>query len=393
MDRRLIGLFVFFAMVASAYWAEAQIPEAIQKAAEELIQANDTNGDGKLSLDEFPESKRDIFKKVDADRDRYVTAQEDMAYRISRSSKKDSTPKDRTKRAKKGAGQRRTEHDGDTRIERDIVYAVVAGSKLPLDLYIPEKAAAKGKTLPVVVWLHGGGWKGGSKGSGGIARGLVDHGYALVDVEYRLSDEALFPAQVQDCKAAIRWIRANADKYGLDPDHIGAMGRSAGGHLVAFLGTSGDTKEFDTDSNAGYSSRVQAVVDLWGPTDILQMDAHSLPGGKTKHDSTDSPPARLVGGPIQQEPYRALAVKVNPIKYIVKGQKIPPFLMVHGAVDLSVPVHQSILLHEALKKVGAETTLRIVEGAGHGLKGGEMDYDELREIAAEFFDKHLKPGN
>lgn len=393
MDKRLIGLFVFVAMGASAYWAEAQIPKAIQKAAEELVQANDTNGDGKLSLDEFPESKRDIFKKVDADRDRYVTAQEDMAYRISRLSKNDKTKKDKTKRDKKGTAERRTEHDGDTRIERDIVYAVVDGSKLPLDLYIPEKAAAKGKTLPVVVWLHGGGWKGGSKGSGGIARGLVDHGYALVDVEYRLSDEALFPAQVQDCKAAIRWIRANADKYGLDPDHIGAMGRSAGGHLVAFLGTSGDIKEFDTNSHAGYSSRVQAVVDCWGVSDLLQMDAHALPGGKYVHDSPESPEGRFIGGPIQEEPYRSLAVKANPITYIVKGQKLPPFLMVHGEVDMSVPVHQSKLLHAALQKVGAETTLHSVPNAGHGLKGGDMDYDELCELAADFFDKHLKPGN
>ncbi len=388
MDRGLIGLFVLFAIVAFAFRPEAQTPEAIQKATEEFVKANDTNGDGKLSLDEFPESKRDVFKKIDADRDGYVTVQEDMEYRISHSSKKGST-----KREKKGTAERRTEHDGDTRIERDIVYAVVDGSKLPLDLYIPEKAAAKGKPLPVVVWIHGGGWKGGSKGTAGIARGLVGHGYAIVDVEYRLSDEALFPAQVEDCKAAVRWIRANADKYGLDPDHIGAMGRSAGGHLVAFLGTSGDTKEFDTDSNAGYSSRVQAVVNLWGATDILQMDAHSLPGGKTTHDSADSPEARLLGGPMQQEPYRSLAVKVNPIKYIAKGQKMPPFLMVHGEVDELVPVHQSKLLHAALKKVGAETTVHIVPNAGHGLKGGEMDYDELCEMAAVFFDKHLKRKN
>ena len=229
---------------ALAFRANAQTSKTIEKATEEFIEANDINDDGKLSIDEFPERIRRKFDKVDTDNDGLVSAKENKAYRASRSSGK--------KRKERNA-ERRTERDGDTRIERDIVYATVNGRDLLLDLYISEKvlkpadAKHKDKLLPVIVWIHGGGWQGGSKGSGGIARGAVDRGYALIDVEYRRSGESIFPAQFQDCKAAVRWVRANSHKYGLDPKHIGVMGRSAGGHLVAFLGTSGDTDEFDTD--------------------------------------------------------------------------------------------------------------------------------------------------
>jgi acetyl esterase/lipase len=313
-----------------------------------------------------------------------MTRQEEKVYRKG-------TPEERDReKEEKGVIERRTEFDDDTRIERDIVYAVEEGRKLPLDLYIPEKEEAKGEALPVVLWFHGGGWKGGSRGNGGIARNLVEYGYIVASIEYRLSGEALFPAQVQDCKSAVRWVRANAEKYGFDPDHIGVMGRSAGGHLVAFLGTTGDIAEYDTESNAGYSSKVQAVVDLWGPTDILQMDEHSLPGSREAHNSASSPEGRLLGGPIQEEPYRSMAAKVNPITYIKKGQNLPPFLIVHGDNDLSVPVHQSKILHAALKEAGAESTLHIEKDAGHGLRDGEMDYDELCKFAADFFDRHLR---
>ena len=281
-------------------------------------------------------------------------------------------------------------------VERDIVYATVNGRDLPLDLYLPEKGTestesnVNDKLRPVIVWIHGGGWRNGGKGNGGRARGAVDRGYALVDVEYRLSGEAIFPAQVQDCKAAIRWVRANAKKYALDPDRIGVIGSSAGGHLAAFLGTSGDTAEFDTESNAGHSSRVQAVCDLWGPTDLLQMDAHSLKGSRLIHDSPESPESRLVGGPIQEEPYRSVAVRANPITYIGKADDLPPFLIVHGNADLSVPPHQSQLMYDAIKKAGGDVTIRFVKNGGHGLKGGDMSPEELLGLSVEFFDRHLK---
>jgi len=271
------------------------------------------------------------------------------------------------------------------KLERDIVYARVGDRELLLDLCLPAKGSAP---LPVIVWVHGGGWRGGSKNAGSRARPMLDRGYAVVDVGYRLSGEAIFPAQVEDCKAAVRWVRANAAKYSFDPDRIGAWGSSAGGHLVAFLGTAGDIREFNTEANRKYSSRVQAVCDWFGPTDFLQMDKHSLEGSRLIHDAPNSPESLLVGGPIQAEPYKSLARKANPITYVTKDD--PPFLIMHGDKDMSVPLHQSELLYDALKKAGVDAALRVVKGAGHGLRGGEESSEKLFEIVAEFFDKQLK---
>ena len=384
MKNRWMVLIILILVIGISSPAFSQEQEKEKMDTKYLIENNDKNGDGKLTLEEWPEDKQEYFEIIDTDGDGFITRGEEKIYRKG-------SPEERSaEREKRGVIERRTEYEGDTRIERDIIYAVEGGRELPLDLYIPEKEMAKGKALPVVLWFHGGGWKGGSRGNGGISRGLVDHGYIVATIEYRLSGEALWPAQAQDSKSAVRWVRANAEKYGFDPDNIGVMGRSAGGHLVAFLGTTSDIEDFDTESNAGYSSKVQAVADLWGPTDILQMDDHRLPGGRDMAASPSSAPSRLVGGAIIEEPYRSLAVTVNPIAYIKKEQDLPPFLIVHGDKDLSVPVHQSKILHAALLEAGGESTLHIEKGAGHGLRGGEMDSDELCNFAAEFFDKHLK---
>jgi acetyl esterase/lipase len=289
------------------------------------------------------------------------------------------------RRQQQSGRQRQMGLPADAKVQRDIVYAQVRERKLLLDLYLPSKGS---ELLPVIVWVHGGGWRGGSKGTGGRARGMLNRGYAVVDVGYRLSGEAIFPAQVEDCKAAVRWIRANAAEYGLNPDRIGAWGSSAGGHLVAFLGTAGDVREFDTKANSKYSSRVQAVCDWFGPTDFLQMDKYATEGSRLIHDDPKSPESLLVGGPIQEEPYRSVARKADPITYVTKDD--PPFLIMHGDKDMLVPLHQSELLHKALKKAGVDATLRVVKGAGHGLRGGEMSSEELFGMSADFFDKHLK---
>ncbi|UCG57772.1 MAG: alpha/beta hydrolase [Phycisphaerales bacterium] len=288
-------------------------------------------------------------------------------------------------KAAESGRSRQAQRPAGVTVERDIVYARVGSRELLLDLYLPAKSPAPS---PVIVWVHGGGWLGGSKGSGGRARPMLGRGYAVVDVGYRLSGEAIFPAQIQDCKAAVRWVRANADKYSLDPGRIGAWGSSAGGHLVALLGTAGDVREFDTGANARYSSRVQAVCDWFGPTDFTQMDKHSLDGSSLIHDAPNSPESLLVGGPIQEEPHRSAARKANPITYVTKDD--PPFLIMHGDKDMLVPLHQSELLHDALTKAGVVARLYVVKGGGHGLRGGEDRSEKLFEIAADFFDRHLK---
>jgi acetyl esterase/lipase len=261
------------------------------------------------------------------------------------------------------------------RVHRDLIYAHAGGKDLLLDLYLPENSAGR---LPILLWVHGGAWRGGSKDRTPAVR-LVKRGYAVASINYRLSQRAIFPAQIHDCKAAVRWLRAHADKYNLNPNRIAAWGSSAGGHLVALLGTSGDVPQLEgTLGSQGHSSRVQAVVDFFGPTDFLQMDAA---GSRIHHDAPDSPESRLIGGPIQEN--KDKAARANPITYVSKDD--PPFLIMHGDQDPAVPHHQSQLLYEALKRAEVEVTFQTVKGTGHGFRGAEID-----RAVDEFLDKHLK---
>lgn len=266
---------------------------------------------------------------------------------------------------------------------RDVEYANVDGSSLLLDLYLPRNV----KNPPLVVWIHGGGWRGGNKGRGGkFVPLLTDAGYACASINYRLSGEAKFPAQINDCKAAIRWLRAHAKKYGYNAARIGVGGSSAGGHLAALLGTSGGIKDLEgsVGKHLDQSSSVQAVCDLWGPTDFLQMDKHAIPGSRLKHNDPRSPESLLIGGPILEHKDRV--ARANPITYI--DQQDPPFLIIHGSKDPAVPVHQSIILEKALKKNKVPAKLHIVENAGHG--GPEFNTPKINKMIVEFFDQQLK---
>jgi len=267
-----------------------------------------------------------------------------------------------------------------TVVHRDLAYVTRnAHERQVLDLYLP----AAGDNLPLIIWIHGGGWQNGSKDR---PTGLqfLREGYALASINYRLSGHALFPAQIEDCKAAVRWLRANARKYRIDPNRFGVWGASAGGHLVAMLGTTGGVKEFDVGENLQVSSRVQAVCDFYGPTDFLQMDAHRVPGAKLAHDSPGSPEAKLVGGPIQEN--KEKVARANPITYV--GKDAPPFLIVHGDADPLVPHHQSELLRDALEKVSVPVSLYTVKGGGHG-QGFQQDANLIPAVRA-FFAKTLK---
>jgi acetyl esterase/lipase len=252
-----------------------------------------------------------------------------------------------------------------------------------LDLYLPKNPDQK--PLPLIVWVHGGAWRAGSKNNP-RAKGFTNQGYAVASINYRLSQEAKYPAQIHDCKAAIRWLKANAKKYNLDPNRIGAWGASAGGHLVALLGTTGEVKELEGDlGNLQYSSRVQAVCDWYGPTDFLQGDAHALPNSRFKHSAPDSPWSQLIGAPIIQENKDKIAL-ANPINFISSDD--PPFLIVHGDMDNTVPYHQSVIFYEALKKAGVDVIFHTAKGSGHGFKGRNAQI--VSKLVHEFFDKHLK---
>ncbi|EAQ78680.1 alpha/beta hydrolase [Blastopirellula marina] len=263
-------------------------------------------------------------------------------------------------------------------MKKDLTYAKIGDRELKLDLYLPEKAK---EPLPLVIWIHGGGWMGGSK-AGCPARRLTSEGYAVASVEYRLSGEAIFPAQIEDCKAAVRWLRANAGKYGIQPDQFGVWGSSAGGHLVSLLGTTSDSGQFDVGEHLDVSSRVQAVCDYYGPTDLLQMDVKAIPRAR-KHLDPNSPESKLIGGPILEN--KEKAAKANPIEYI--SEKTPPFLIVHGDADPTVAHYQSELLFDALKKADLPVHLHTIEGGGHGKGFGGV---EVTEMVNQFFERTLK---
>jgi acetyl esterase/lipase len=258
------------------------------------------------------------------------------------------------------------------RISRDLAYVEGGHERQKLDLYRPEAAS---ELLPVVVWVHGGAWRGGSKDRCPAQR-LVARGYAVASINYRLSQHATFPAQIEDGKAAVRWLRAHAQEYGLDPRRFGVWGASAGGHLVALLGTAGDVKELEGQlGNPKQSSRVQCVVDWFGPTDFLKM------GGT--HNDPASPESRLIGGSIQQNAEKA--ARANPIRYVTPDD--PPFLIVHGEHDPTVPIGQSELLEAALKAARVDVTFLRLPGAGHG--GSPFQAPEVQRRIDEFLDRHL----
>lgn len=268
------------------------------------------------------------------------------------------------------------------KVEKNIPYVTNGHPKQVLDLYLPTQNSDK--PLPLVIWIHGGAWMAGDKANPPVMY-LLDKGFAVASVEYRFVQDAIWPAQIHDCKAAIRFLRANATKYHLDPQHFGVGGDSAGGHLAAVVGTSGGVKELEGElGNAGVSSEVQAVVDWFGPTDLLVLGAQSGPNSVLNHEAADSPESRLMGGPIQEK--RELAKTANPLTYISKND--PPFLIMHGDKDNLVPLAQSIMLAKALIDAGVETTMITVPGAWH--EGPEFHNPENRRIMEEFFARHLK---
>ena len=262
-------------------------------------------------------------------------------------------------------------------VHRDLAYVTDGHARQKLDLYVPDE----GENLPLIIWIHGGAWRGGNK-TRYVPMAYLKSGYAGASINYRLSQHAIFPAQIEDVKAAVRWLRANAETYRIDPSRFAVWGSSAGGHLVAMLGTTGDVNEFEVGENLEVSSRVQAVVDYYGPTDFLQMDAHRLPDGLV-HDAPDSPESKLIGGPIQEHKDRV--AKANPITYVSEDDS--PFLIIHGDRDKLVPYQQSVLLKDALEKASVPVTFYKVEGGGHGW----FRDPKVPELTKAFLEKHLKP--
>ena len=253
------------------------------------------------------------------------------------------------------------------RAVQDLDYVGAGNPRQMLDLYLPE--AASEKPHPLVVYIHGGGWETGSKDQADVLVGLIKGNtpYAGASLNYRLTDQAQWPAQIYDCKAAIRWLRAHAQEYNLDPEKIAVFGISAGGHLVSMLGVTGGVKELEGDlgKHLDQSSRVSCVLDFCGPSDFLTF------GGKGSIIDPDDPKgvlAKLIGGPLKdrQEEGR----KASPVTYITPDDA--PFLIIHGNKDTLVPYSQATEFETALKAAHVPAILLTGTDGGHVFFSGPL---------------------
>ncbi|MBN1482401.1 alpha/beta hydrolase [candidate division KSB1 bacterium] len=284
--------------------------------------------------------------------------------------------------------QNRINTDSISRRWLDVPYASLSPAQ-KLDVYLPEEGDGP---FPVIVSIHGGAFRFGDKADGQLRPMLegLNRGYAVISINYRMSGEAHFPKAVHDVKAAIRWIRAHANDYFLHADKIALWGGSAGGHLSAMAGLTGGVAELE-DLTLGYpeqSSRVQAVVDWFGPTDFLKMDEQLIASGmgKPDHNESESPESLYLGEKITEIP--ELVAKSNPETYITEDD--PPFFIQHGTDDQLVPVEQSIYFAARLKEVlgGKKVTLELLPGVKHG--GPAFESKENLAKVYVFLDQYLK---
>lgn len=259
-------------------------------------------------------------------------------------------------------------------IYRNLLVAELDGYRpLTLDLRIPQGDGP----FPVLVWVHGGGWRSGSPriqpwtGSDDPIEAAVLAGYAVAAVEYRLSAEAVFPAQLDDVRAAVGWLCEHGASYGVDSDRVGIWGESAGGLLASLAAL--------TDG------RIGAAVIWYGPSHLTTMQAQAHPDADSDKNAPGSAESRLIGAPVQTRP--DLAAAASPVTYV--SEKAPPMLLIHGDRDISVSCAQSIELADALSAAGAHADLVLVADAGHRFEG--VDHKPLIKTSLRFFDKQLRP--
>jgi acetyl esterase/lipase len=259
--------------------------------------------------------------------------------------------------------------------ESGIEYSNPDDQHLKLDMARPKDGSGP---LPAILCIHGGGFRAGNRESyDGLCIKLAEKGYVAATITYRLAPKYPFPAAIHDSKAAVRWLRANAAKYKIDPERIGVTGGSAGGHLAQFLGVTSDVKEFEGDGgNAGQSSKVACVVNVYGPSDFTKSYGKSV-------DAAEVLPLFL-GGNLEKA--RPLHIRASPLYWVTPNAA--PTLCIHGTDDKYVAHEQAVWLIDKLKAANVEAELLTLEGAGHGFKGKDAETAEKALIA--FFDKHLK---
>lgn len=255
-------------------------------------------------------------------------------------------------------------------IIKNVEYGYGGSLPLYLDVYIPEKPIMK--PMPAVVFIHGGGWKSGDKYPSQV-KSLAERGFFAISVNYRLSGVAIFPAAVEDCKCAVRWLRANAIKYNIDSNRIGVWGGSAGGHLALMVGCADEIAGLEGKGGwEKYSSRVQAVCSYYGPADLTHMQ-----------DGDTTAPAQFLGGTPKEKP-EAYGL-ASPVTYV--SPEDPPLLMIHGNTDMVVPYTQSVTMQQAYLNWGLEVELVKVLNAGHGFQ--PVNNKTISPTQQEIFQKTL----
>jgi acetyl esterase/lipase len=264
----------------------------------------------------------------------------------------------------------------------DVEYLPTGNPRQKLDLFVRQDL--KKENLPLVVWVHGGGWQHGDKKSARrddrLPRILQTARYLGASINYRLSNQAKWPAQIQDCQEAIRWLRANGSNYGINTDKIAVWGSSAGGHLASMLGVLSNLKTSETapfEKGQKPSGRVQAVINYYGPSSFLRMDDYP---SKIVHHSPNSPESELLGFPIRQK--QELADQASPLHHVTKN--LPPFIHFHGTHDELVPYNQSVIFHQKVLSHGNSSSLITVQKGGHFIPS---EYTEKYVIP--FFDFHF----
>ena len=259
----------------------------------------------------------------------------------------------------------------------NVKYAEVEGRTLALDLYLPSA-----KNSPLIVWIHGGAWRAGSKDFMPLTS-LVESGYAIASLDYRLTTSAKFPALIHDCKGAIRWLRAHAPEYRYNSKLIGIAGNSAGGHMVALIGTSNGNKELEGNvgGNKTQSSYVQAIVSYYGASNLTTILGQSTPHGL----NVRVPALKLLLGDTPDKT-EALAKLASPVFHVDKND--PPLLLLHGDQDPQMPINQAHELHAGFKAQKLDVHFEVIHGAAHG---GKAFYDsERNSLVKKFFDRTLK---
>ena len=278
--------------------------------------------------------------------------------------------------------------EGDTpsvTLITDITYARYGKTDLLMHLIMPDQEPSA-EPIPIVVYVPGSGWFEQNLGRSipQIIGFVEQSGYAAAIVGYRPSTVAKSPAQLMDIKSSIRYLRANADSYNIDPERVAIWGTSSGGHIASLVGLTEGSEKFETKDNVEESSSVKVVINFFGPTDFLRMD--DFPSA-IAHNEPESPESSVIGGPIQDPNNRSKVDEYNPLSYISEDKEYPPFLIMHGDSDHLVPFNQSLILYEALRDADHSAKFYKLLGAGHGSR---FFTPQTMGIVLDFLNLHFK---